>query len=188
MARARNPRLEGFAPVIDARCEILILGSFPSRASLAAGYYYAHARNQFWPIVSKVLGEPLAQMPIEERYRQLCAHRIALWDVIAACERNDSLDTSIRNASGNDFAPLLARGPALRRVLFNGRRAGRLEARFAQAGFDTRVLPSTSPAFASMPVDAKLAAWREALLAPVVPRADPAAAAASRTARAEDVR
>ena len=188
MVQARNPRLEGFAPVIDARCEILILGSFPSRASLAAGHYYAHARNQFWPIVSTVLGEPLAQMPIEERYRRLLANRIALWDVIAACERSDSLDTSIRNASGNDFAPLLARGPALCRVLFNGRRAGRLEARFAQAGFATRVLPSTSPAFAAMPADAKLAAWREALLAPVVPRAGPAAAAAPGAAPGGDLR
>lgn len=188
MAHARNPRLEGFAPVIDARCEILILGSFPSRASLAAGHYYAHVRNQFWPIVSAVLGEPLPQLPIEERYQRLLAHRIALWDVIAACERSDSLDTSIRNASGNDFAPLLARGPALRRVLFNGRRAGRLEARFAEAGFATRVLPSTSPAFAAMPADAKLAAWREALLAPIARRVNPTAAAASGAAPREGVR
>jgi hypoxanthine-DNA glycosylase len=168
VVQARNPRLEGFAPVIDARCEILILGSFPSRASLAAGHYYAHPRNQFWSIIGAILNEPLAAMPIDFRYQRLLAHRVALWDVIAACERDDSLDTSIRNAAANDFAPLLARGPALRRVLFNGRRAGRLEQRFAQGGFTTFVVPSTSPAFAAMRLDDKLAAWREAMnVAPV---------------------
>jgi hypoxanthine-DNA glycosylase len=165
VARKRIPRLEGFAPVIDARSETLILGSFPSRASLAAGHYYAHPRNQFWPIVGAVLGEPLAQLPIEERYARLLAHRVGLWDVIAACERAGSLDASIRDAAENDFAALLARGPSVRRVLFNGGRAGRLESRFASAGFATAVLPSTSPAFASMRLPEKLAAWREAMTA-----------------------
>lgn len=165
MARASNPRLEGFAPVIDARAQTLILGSFPSRASLAAGHYYAHPRNQFWPIVGAVLGEPMQQLPIEQRYARLLVHRVGLWDVIAACERDGSLDASIRGAAENDFAALLARGPSIRRVLFNGGRAGRLEPRFAAAGFATAVLPSTSPAFAAMRFDEKLAAWREAMTA-----------------------
>ncbi|MCL4747088.1 MAG: DNA-deoxyinosine glycosylase [Burkholderiaceae bacterium] len=163
MARRRNPRLEGFAPVIDARCETLILGSFPSRASLAAGHYYAHPRNQFWPIVGAAIGESLVDLAIEARYPRLLAHRIALWDVIAACERSDSLDASIRSAAANEFGPLLARGPMIRRVLFNGGRAGRLQGRFADAGFETVVLPSTSPAFATMRIDEKRALWSAAL-------------------------
>ncbi len=163
MPSARNPRLEGFAPVIDARCVTLILGSFPSRTSLAAGHYYAHPRNQFWPIVGAAIGESLVELEIEARYLRLLAHRIGLWDVIAACERGDSLDASIRNAAANDFAPLLARGPLIRRVLFNGGRAGRLQRRFADAGFETAVLPSTSPAFATMRVDEKGELWGAAL-------------------------
>ncbi len=43
-------RLTGLAPVVSENTVILVLGSFPGRASLASGQYYAHPQNQFWRI------------------------------------------------------------------------------------------------------------------------------------------
>jgi len=155
-------RLTGFAPVIGRDARLLILGSFPSEASLSAGHYYAHPRNQFWPILSAVLGEPLTQQPFEERYARLRARRIALWDVLGACRRAGSLDSDIRSAEHNDFSRLRTLGPHIARVLFNGQAAGRFAPRFEAAGYAVCVLPSTSPANARLRLDDKVAAWRAA--------------------------
>lgn len=156
-------RLAGFAPVVDARAEILILGSFPGRASLDRGQYYAHPRNQFWPILGAVLGEPLADLPYRRRLARLRAHGIGLWDVLAGCERSGSLDADIRAAQANDFDALLAVLPRLRRVLFNGQAAGRFAPQFARAGLAVVVLPSTSPAHAALRFEDKLIRWRQAV-------------------------
>jgi hypoxanthine-DNA glycosylase len=160
---AGGAALRGFGPVLDAGCELLVLGSFPSEASLAAGHYYAHPRNQFWPILGEVLGEPLATLPFEERYRRVLVHRIGIWDVLGACRRQGSLDADIRDAAANDFELLARLAPGLVRVLFNGRAAGRFEPAFRRQGYETAVLPSTSPAFAGMRFEDKLRAWRAAL-------------------------
>jgi hypoxanthine-DNA glycosylase len=163
MPRTRTATLRGFPPVIDRNVETLILGSFPSEASLAAGQYYAHPRNQFWPILGRVLGEPLSELPYRERLRRLLAHRIGLWDVLGACAREGSLDADIRQPQPNDFAALLRRAPRLGRVVFNGQTAGRFAPRFAAAGLAVTVLPSTSPAHAGRSFEQKFALWRGAL-------------------------
>lgn len=155
--------LRGFDPVIDRRITTLILGSFPSEASLAAGQYYAHPRNQFWRILGALLDEPLHDLPYPQRLVRMLAYRIGLWDVLGACERAGSLDADIRAAQANDFAPLMARAPTLARVLFNGATAGRFAPRFAAAGLQVAVLPSTSPAHAGRSFEQKLALWRAAL-------------------------
>lgn len=155
--------LSGFPPVLDAGTRILILGSFPGVASLQAAQYYAHPRNQFWRLVGAVIGEDLPALPYEERLTRLRAHGIGLWDVIDACVRKGSLDSAIRNARANDFSELQTRAPSLQRVCFNGKTSGRHQPAFAAAGYDTLVLPSSSPAHASLSFDAKLAVWRRIL-------------------------
>jgi hypoxanthine-DNA glycosylase len=158
--------LRGFPPIIDRRTETLILGSFPSEASLAAGQYYAHPRNQFWRLLGDLLGEPLAELDYGERAERVLAHRFGIWDVLDACRRPGSLDADIRDARPNDFASLRRLAPRLQHVLFNGGTAGRFARRFAAAGFATAVLPSTSPAHAGRSYRQKLALWQAALQGP----------------------
>lgn len=154
-----GPRLKGFAPIIDARITRLILGSFPSEASLGAGQYYAHPRNAFWPILGRLLDEPLAELPYAQRAARVLAHRVGIWDVYGACRRPGSLDTAIRAAQPNPLDRLLAFAPRLSSVAFNGAEAGRFSPLFEAAGLRVRVLPSTSPAHASRTFEQKLALW-----------------------------
>jgi len=153
-------RLQCFAPVIDQHTAILILGSFPGAASLQAQQYYAHPRNQFWRLLAAVLDEELLPLPYPARLQRRLARKVGLWDVVGACERAGSLDSAIRNAQANDFGLLKHRCPALKRVCFNGKTSGKFAADFAAAGFDTLVLPSSSPANAQLSFDEKLLAWR----------------------------
>jgi TDG/mug DNA glycosylase family protein len=141
----------------DAR--VLILGSFPGEASLAAREYYAHPRNHFWPILGAVLDEPLAALAYRARLARLRSHRVALWDTIVACERRGSLDGAIRNAERGEIERVRRGAPALACVCFNGRTAARAEPLWRAAGYRTLVLPSTSPAY-TLPVAQKLSAWR----------------------------
>jgi hypoxanthine-DNA glycosylase len=161
-------RLEGFPPIATADAHTLILGSMPGAASLAAGEYYAHPRNAFWPIVGAVLGIDAA-LSYSERTGRLTECGYALWDVLGACRRQGSLDSNIDAASieVNDFAGFFATHPRIERVFFNGTAAESCFRRHvardpgARFGVACRRLPSTSPANASISHATKLAAWRE---------------------------
>ncbi|MDO8960184.1 MAG: DNA-deoxyinosine glycosylase [Rhodocyclaceae bacterium] len=174
-------KLRGLPPIMDERARVLILGSFPSAASLVAQQYYAHKQNQFWKILGLLLEQPLPAMDYPERQQAVRDAGIAIWDVYGECERAGSLDSAIRNAIPNDFAALqksalagrraggspalqhAGGSPALRRVCFNGQMAGRFAPQLAALGFETLILPSTSPANAGWSFARKLAAWREGL-------------------------
>ena len=153
--------LSGLAPVIDANTRVLVLGSFPGAASLTAGQYYAHPRNQLWRLLSAVLDDDLTSLSYAERLPRLLNHGFGLWDVLGACEREGSLDSAIRKPAANDFARLSASCPLLETVGFNGQAAGKFAPQFAAQGYRTLVLPSTSPAHASLSYEAKLAMWRQ---------------------------
>ncbi|MCF7983509.1 MAG: DNA-deoxyinosine glycosylase [Thiohalocapsa sp.] len=157
-----------FAPILGEHPRVLILGSMPGEASLRLGQYYGHGRNAFWPILQALLAIP-TDADYAARTAALTAAGIALWDVIAACERAGSLDSAIRPDSVrvNDFRALLDRHPGIRCIAFNGATAEREFARRAhpllrphQQRAERLRLPSTSPAYAGMSFDAKLAAWR----------------------------
>jgi len=156
MSHARS-----FAPLAGATASLLILGSMPGQASLAAQQYYAHPRNAFWRIAAELFGCQ-ADAPYGERVAALCRHGVAVWDVLRACRRAGSLDAAIERDSmvANDFDALFAEYPGIDRVFFNGAAA---EANYRRLVRPTRALtyvrlPSTSPA-QTMAFTDKLAAW-----------------------------
>ena len=163
-------RLRGFPPIADRCARVLILGSMPSEASLAANEYYAFRHNQFWRIAGEIAGVA-HDAPYARRKAALKRRRIALWDVVASCVRFGSLDSAIREDSirVNDFAAFLAAHPGIRRVCFNGRKAESVWRRHVAPGLPATLelgyllLPSTSPAHAGMSYRAKLRTWRSAI-------------------------
>lgn len=157
--------LHPFEPVWDQHSRILILGSFPSVASRAIGFYYGHPRNRFWQMLSAVYGETVPQ-ETEGKVRFLLAHQLALWDALASCEVAGSADADIRSAVPNNLLPILSGAP-VRRVIANGQLAGRAvqSMRLELPSLETLVMPSTSPANAAWSLERLCAVWKEALLA-----------------------
>jgi TDG/mug DNA glycosylase family protein len=159
-------RVHGFPPIENAAAEILILGSMPSLASLAAGQYYAHRQNAFWRIMAKLLGFS-TDAPYSTRTSALKTARIALWDVLHTCERSGSIDSKIIAASQttNDFSTFFQTHQRIRYIYFNGIKAEYAFKRLIlpTTSYPTHSLtrlPSTSPAHATMTYSQKLAAWQ----------------------------
>ncbi|UZK67402.1 DNA-deoxyinosine glycosylase [Sphingomonas sp. M1-B02] len=155
-------RKHSFPPVVDPDVRLLVLGSLPGEASLAAHRYYAHPQNQFWHLLSPAAGRDLAALPYEARLTALLEAHIGLWDVIASAARAGSTDAAIRDAEGHDVAGLAASLPDLRAIAFNGATAhkqGVKQLGSAAHRYAIIALPSSSPLH-TVGLAAKLAAWR----------------------------
>ena len=157
----RAARLIGLAPVITRATRLVVLGSFPGAASLAAGQYYAHPRNQFWPLLSVLWSIDLVALPYARRLQVLRERDLGLWDVYASCLREGSLDSAIEEPERNDLASLRRRAPGLAAIAHNGGESARSQRITATLGLPVYRLPSTSPANASWSFERKVQAWRE---------------------------
>ncbi len=165
----------GFPPLSAPHCRVLVLGTMPGQESLRRQQYYAHPRNAFWPILATFTGtDPGAGYAA--RAAAVVGAGIAVWDVLAACERPGSLDRDIDPATArpNDFRRFFRAHPGITTVCCNGSTAAQLFRRHVQAaGAAPAValvtLPSTSPAHAGLPVPAKQRAWHRALAAALAP-------------------
>jgi hypoxanthine-DNA glycosylase len=170
-ASSRHDNLaQGFPPVIGSEPRVLVLGSLPGRASIAAGQYYAMPRNAFWFVMAGVCGAG-PDLPYAERLQRLHTAGIALWDVLHAAARPGSLDANIVQATEqpNAVAALIARCTSIRLIAFNGRKAAALFRRhvtldLVRSDIEFAELPSTSPAHAALDRQTKRDIWRTALL------------------------
>ena len=156
-------RKSSMAPVGSDDALLLVLGSLPGEASLAAQRYYAHPQNQFWRLLGNAVGEDLATLPYDRRLARLAARRIALWDVVGEAARTGSLDGAIRDATANPLAEFVDAHPRLAAIAFNGQTAAKLGRRaLGAAGERLRLidLPSSSPAYTAA-FDGKAARWAQ---------------------------
>lgn len=166
-------QIRSFPPLGTPRATRLILGTMPGKMSLAAREYYAHPRNAFWDIMQQVYGIQ-RELPYGQRVRALEKAGVAVWDVLAACTRNSSLDSDIiaESVVPNDFVPFLTTHPRIRSIHFNGNSSRRLYERYVLPGLTPRqrdielvTLPATSPAHARMTRAQKIREWKTLLRA-----------------------
>jgi TDG/mug DNA glycosylase family protein len=149
-----------FAPIAPPNARILILGTLPGEASLAAAQYYAHPQNAFWRLLGDLTGRPFATLAYADRLTALAEARVALWDTIASARRPGSLDGAIRDHAPADLAALVQRLPDLRAVGFNGKLSDRLgRAALGTTRLALIALPSSSPAH-TLAYAEKREAWR----------------------------
>ena len=149
-----------FSPISQSDARVLILGTMPSEQSLALQQYYGHPRNAFWKIIFSVFETPFAT-DYEQRKSLLVNNRIALWDVLEACVREGSLDSTIEQEVPNDFDSFLKAHPHIQTIYFNGQKAAKFFKQYvAVTGtYKLITLPSTSPANAGMSFEKKLLEW-----------------------------
>ena len=169
---ATAARWQGLPPVASGETVVLVLGSFPGATSLRAQQYYAHPQNHFWKILQALWPQYALPGPYAQRCDWLLARGLGMWDVYESCERDGSLDASIRHAKVNDFARLQGLCPRLAALAHNGaesfRHAPAALASLGAPNFPQIAavrLPSTSPANASWSFARKLAAWAELMAA-----------------------
>ena len=150
-----------FDSVCDKNSRILILGTMPSTASIAAGMYYSHPRNAFWKIMCDLTGDDPGASN-ENRRDFLIRHGVALWDTLSLCEREGSLDSNISHEKPNGVADLIRVCPNVSTVFLNGGAALKYYKRYhaAKISLPYFLLPSTSPANARGGYLKKADAWR----------------------------
>lgn len=155
----------GLPPHIGDNPLVLILGSFPSKMSLERKLYYANPRNQFWRIMTALFSFDNPGI-IELNSERLKLHHIAVWDVIASRKfQPGSSDRDISDPDLNDIAGFIRNHPSIRFIGLNGGKAG--ECFRKQEHKETlpdilviQVLPSSSPANATVSLQRKCEQWK----------------------------
>ena len=158
---------QGFEPIIGKNPNLLILGSMPGVASLNAEQYYGHPRNAFWKIIANIYQVKFTDS-YEEKLTLLKHLHIALWDVIAHCERPGSLDSAIKNHSINinPVIDLVNKHRTIKKIALNGGKAFEQFEKHIAPHLSNQIqykqLPSTSPAY-TLAFDKKVALWKDFL-------------------------
>ena len=151
-----------FKPILFKDTHTLILGSFPSIKSFENDLYYGNPLNQFWKILKAVTSYPVNNN--DQKIWLLKECKLGLWDMIASCKRESSLDSSLEDETVNDIATLLEENPNIKKVAFTGKKSEALfKTHFSHLDIETFYLPSPSPAYAAMKFEDKVKVYKEKL-------------------------
>lgn len=155
---------QAFPPLVNQNSKILILGTMPGEKSLELQEYYGNKGNSFWKLLFTLFNQPLPKEYIEKK-QLLEENNIALWDVLAYCERTGSLDSNIKNEKANDFESFYKQYPNIKHVFFSSKNASNFYDKYVGRKKDLQysILPSPSGANASKSFLQKLEEW-EAIL------------------------
>ncbi|WP_447637034.1 DNA-deoxyinosine glycosylase [Flavobacterium microcysteis] len=151
---------QAFPPLVNQNSRILILGTMPGEKSLELQEYYGNKGNSFWKLLFTLFDQPLPKEYAEKK-QLLEDNDIALWDVLAYCERTGSLDSNIKNEKANDFESFYKQYPNIKHVFFSSKNASNFYDKYVGRKQDIlySVLPSPSGANASKSFIQKLEEW-----------------------------
>lgn len=153
-------RIHSFPSLSNPEATVLLLGTMPGVQSLAMNQYYVHPRNNFWKLLHAIFEEQLST-DYNQKKEMLQRNKIAVWDVLQACERQGSLDSAIIKEVPNDFTGFLQQHPNINLIAFNGQKAAAFFKKHVGLTEDYQLitLPSTSPANAGKTFEQKLKEW-----------------------------
>ena len=153
-------RIHSFPSLSNPEATVLLLGTMPGVQSLAMNQYYGHPRNNFWKLLHAIFEEQLS-IDYNQKKEMLQRNKIAVWDVLQACERQGSLDSAIIKEVPNDFTGFLQQHPNINLIAFNGQKAAAFFKKHVGLTEDYQLitLPSTSPANAGKTFEQKLKEW-----------------------------
>lgn len=136
---------QGFGPIFNSESRVLILGSFPSVKSRQIDFYYGNKQNRFWRTICGFFGEEIPETT-QEKTAFLLKNKIALWDMVTACEVTGSSDASIKNEELANLEEVLSNAK-IEKILLNGTLSYNLFMRkYASLAKIAVKMPSTSPA------------------------------------------
>lgn len=131
---ASTVRTHSLLPIISLTVppEVLILGTHPSRKSLAESLSekevrmrggagpqnYGHSQNIFWNVAGSACGFSRHAVSYEKQCEAFTARGCVLWDVVRSCVGKGSLDSDIDKSTmeANDIPGLLSQHPTIRRI------------------------------------------------------------------------
>lgn len=108
-------------------------------------FYYGNKQNRFWRTICGFFGEEIPETP-QEKTVFLLKNKIAVWDMITACEVTGSSDASIKNEELANLEEVLSNAK-IEKILLNGALSYNLFMRkYASLSEMAVKMPSTSPA------------------------------------------
>lgn len=154
-------KIHSFPSLCNPEATVLLLGTMPGVQSLAMNQYYGHPQNNFWKLVATVFEEEIPT-DYNQKKEMLQRNKIAVWDVLQACERQGSLDSAIMKEVPNDFTQFLNEHPNIKLIAFNGQKAASFFKKHVKLTKEYALitLPSTSPANAGKSFEKKLEEWK----------------------------